>query len=115
MEDAVSLELLVEGEHCSLGLGLDVASAAAPTKEDAGGWGSGGGGWEGSRDGCWEGRGAWEATIVACAAAAGVVVGALVDGGAFSKLEGHCSYLVGGGGGGSCRRRRWKLYLYASS
>jgi len=93
VEDTVSLELLVEGEHCSLRLRLDVASAAAPTKEDAGGWG-GGSGWEGSSDGCWEGRCAWETAVVACAATAGMVVGALVDGGAFSDLEGHCGYLV---------------------
>lgn len=94
VEDTVSLELLVEGEHCSLGLGLDVASAATPAKEDAGGW-RGGSGWEGSRDSCGERRGAWETAVVACAAAAGVVVGAgVVDGGAFGDLERHCGYLV---------------------
>jgi len=94
VEDTVSLELLVEGEHCSLGLGLDVASATTPAKEDTGGW-RGGSGWEGSRDSCRERRGAWETAAVACAAAAGVVVGAgVVDGGAFGDLEGHCGYLV---------------------
>jgi len=94
VEDTVSLELLVEGEHCSLGLGLNVASAATPAKEDTGDW-RGGSGWEGSRDGCRERRGAWETAVVACAAAAGVIVGAgVVDGGAFSDLEGHCGYLV---------------------
>ena len=94
VEDTVSLELLVEGEHCSLGLGLDVASSATPAKEDTGGW-RGGSGWEGSRDGCGERRGAWETAVVACAAAAGVVVGAgVVEGGAFGDLEGHCGCLV---------------------
>jgi len=94
VEDAVSLELLIEGEHCSLGLGLDVASAATPAKEDTGGW-RGGSGWEGSCDGCGERRGVWETAVVACATAAGVVVGAgAVDGGAFGDLEGHCGYLV---------------------
>jgi hypothetical protein len=36
VEETVSFEFLVEGEHCSLGLGLDVSGAAAAAKEDAG-------------------------------------------------------------------------------
>jgi hypothetical protein len=34
VEEAVSFELLIEGEHCTFRLGLDVSSSTAAAKKD---------------------------------------------------------------------------------
>lgn len=87
MEEAVTFELLIKGEHGALGLGLNVANSTAATEEDLGGRGRGG------NSSCW-GRakeaGA-QAAIIASTAATSMVVGtSVVDGRTFGDLDGHC-------------------------
>lgn len=87
MEEAVAFELLIEGEHSTLGLGLDVSNSTTATEEDLGGRG-------GRRNGSFWGRakeaGA-QAAIVASSAATSMVVGTgVVNGRTFGDLDGHC-------------------------
>lgn len=92
VEETVTFKLLVEGEHGTLSLGLDVTSSTTATEEDLGG-GRG-------NAGCW-GRGAQEAraqaAVIASTSTAGMVVGtSVVDGRTFSDLDGHCGGFVCG-------------------
>lgn len=86
MEDAVTFKLLIEGEHSTLGLRLDIASSTTTTEEDL----------RGRRGNacCW-GGGAKEAraqaAIIACTTAASMVKGtSVMDGRTLGDLDGHC-------------------------
>jgi hypothetical protein len=91
VEQSITLKLFVKGKHCSLGLGLDVSGTTAASKENLGVRGSGR--CSSGDSSCW-GSGAKEAAgktaVVACTAAAGVVVStAVVDWRTLGDLDGH--------------------------
>lgn len=86
VENAVSLELLVEGEHGTLGGRLDVAAATATAEEDLAGGG------RGKRSGvCGHSLEliSIEPAVVSCAAASTVVDGVVVSEGVVVDLDGH--------------------------
>lgn len=87
MNQAVPLKFLVEGEHGSLGGGVDVSCTAASAKEElgCGRWNSGGCGW--STAGCeLKGR---DSAVVTDTTTATVVDGGGVDW-SVGDLDGHC-------------------------
>ena len=103
LEDAVALELLIEGEDGTLGARADVTRTAAAAIEALGLRDGDDGGRLGEG-----GRGGLEAVVVSSAAAAGVVVGTDgVDGSRLSD-DGHCDCLCGCG---NEFWRRWRRCL----
>ena len=86
VDESVSLELLIEGEHCALRGWVYVAGTTAAAKEDPGV-----GGWDGN----WECRlasgnlGSGELAVVSSTATATVVDGAGVEGGLLGDLDRH--------------------------
>lgn len=89
MEEAVTFELLIEGEHGALGLGLNIANSTAATEEDLGGRSRGRGGNSSYWGRAKEARA--QAAIIASTAATSMVVGtSVVDGRTFGDLDGHC-------------------------
>lgn len=91
MDQAVSLKLLVEGEHGSLGGGVDIAGTAAAAEEELGrgGWNGWGCGWSGA--GCeLEGR---DPAVVTGTTTAAVVDGGGVDW-SVGDLDRHCDVVL---------------------
>lgn len=89
MDQAVSLEFLVEGEHGSLGGWVDVTGPAAAAKEELGGSGWNGSDCGGSGAGCELGGG--DSAVVPGTASTAVVDGGGVDW-SVGDLDGHCDF-----------------------
>lgn len=91
MDQAVSLELLVKGEHGTLGDWVGVTGTTTATKEELGG-----GGW---RDRCCRGSDTpYEVRGRNLAVVTGTAATAVVDGGSVDwsvgDLDGHCDLLL---------------------